>query len=270
MVDHRFALKKIQNLKEVIILCFQPTKMPYVECDPETFDDQVHLFGDEKEAQEFVKSYSEKKIPLNLLKVPQQHAPMVIGSFYSLGVNAVVFHDNGMITRLELEKVVKKPDFSKLENGKLPVSNPSLQLSTLYFLEEMYRPVEHDVKLIKELEEEMIANLVRSYFILAAKPANSEEAFDPKNPNQPKVINYIKDKDDQIFLPVFTDIGEFQKFYREKVKGMGMLVMRFQHLQKHIMSDTKAIILNPAGFHLHIVPEQLDKIIKAYPLQEEK
>ena len=36
MVDHRFALKKIQSLKEVIVLCFQPTKMPYIECDPET------------------------------------------------------------------------------------------------------------------------------------------------------------------------------------------------------------------------------------------
>lgn len=268
MVDHRFALKKIQSLKEVIVLCFQPTKMPYIECDPETYDDQVHIFGNEEEAQEFIKSYKEKKIALAAMKVLQKQAPLVLTSLYAYGVNALVFHDNHMITRLQMEQVVRKPEFEKAFNGKVPAANPSLQLSALYFLEELRRPVEHDMKQLKELEEEMVANLVRSRFILASKAANADEPFRPDDPNQAKVINYIKDKEGQIFLPVFTDVSEFQKFYREKAKGMGMLVMKFHHLQKHLQKDVKAIILNPAGFHLQIVPEQLDKIIKDYPLED--
>lgn len=269
MVDHRFTLKKIQSLKEVIILFFQPTRMPYVECDPETFDDQVHVFGVEKEAEEFVKAYRENKHPVALMKIPQKHAPMILSSFYSLGVNAIVYHDNGMKTCLQLEQVVKKPKiFEEQEKkGLLPLANPSLQLSIIYFMEEMYRNVEHDMNHARELEEEMVANLVRSKFIVASKAAKEGEAFDPKNPEQQKVINYIKDKDGQVFLPVFSDIGEFQKFYKDKAKGMGMLVMPFQNLRKHVLTDTKAIILNPAGSHLQIVPEQLDKLIKAFPLQ---
>lgn len=272
MVDHRFTLKKIQSLKDVIILCFQPTRMPYVECDPETFDDQVHVFGDDKEAEEFVKSYREKKHPVALLKVPQKHAPMFLSSYYLLGVNALVYHDNGMATRLQLEQVVKKPKVfeEQQKKGLIPLTNPSLQLSIIYFLEEMYRQVEHDMKHARELEEEMVANLVRSKFIVASKAANEGEAFDPKNPEQKKVINYIKDKEGQIFLPVFSDIGEFQKFYKEQVKGMGMLVMPFHNLRKHILEDTKAIILNPAGVHLQIVPEQMDKLIKSFPPEEKK
>lgn len=269
MIDYSFTLKKIQNLKEVIVLCFQPTRMPYVECDPETFDDQVHIFGVVKEAEEFAKSYREKQIPVALMKVSQERAPMVISGFYSLGVNAVVYHDNGLATCLQLEKLVKKPKVFEAQEktSKIPLINPELQLSVIYFMEEMYRKVEHDAKKTRELEEEMIANLVRSKFIVASRAANPEEAFDPENPEQKKVINYIKDEEGKIFLPVFSDVGEFQKFYGEKAKGMGMMVMQFQHLKKHVLDDIKAIILNPAGCHLQIVPEQLDRLIKAFPLE---
>lgn len=272
MVDHRFTLKKIQGLKEIIILCFQPTKMPYVECDPETFDDQVHLFANDKEAEEFVKEYREQHHPVALMKIPQNHAPMVISSFYSFGANAIVFHDNGTKTCLQLEEVVKKPLVfeEQKKNDKLPLINPSLQLSIIYFMEEMYRKVEHDLKLARELEEEMVANLIRSKFIVASKAANEGEKFDPKNPSQKKVINYIKDKEEQIFLPVFSDVGEFQRFYREKANGMGMLVMPFQNLKNHMLSDTKAIVLNPAGNNLRISPEQLHNLIKIHGLDEQK
>lgn len=269
MVDHTVVLKKIQSLEEIFVLCFQPTKMPYVECDPETFDDQVHLFGEAKEAEAFAKSYKEKQILVALMKVPQERAPMFISSFYSLGVNAVVYHDNGMATRVQLEKLVNKPKVfeEKEKMNEIPLVNPELQLSVIYFMEELYRKVEHDMQMMRELEEEMVANLVRSKFIVASRAANQEEAFDPANSEQKKVINYIKDEEGQIFLPVFSDVGEFQKFYGEKAKGMGMLVMQFQHLKKHVLDDTKAIILNPAGCHLQIVPEQLDKIIKAFPIE---
>lgn len=272
MVDHRFTLKKIQGLKEIIILCFQPTKMPYVECDPETFDDLVHMFSNEKEAEDFVKEYRELQHPVALMKIPQQHAPMVISSFYSFGANAVVFHDNGTKTCLQLEEVVKKPRVfeEQKKNDKLPLINPSLQLSIIYFMEEMYRKVEHDMDRIHELEEEMVANLIRSKYIVASKAANEDEKFDPKNPNQKRVINYIKDKEEQVFLPVFSDVGEFQRFYKEKANGMGMLVMPFQNLKNHVLADTKAILLNPAGNNLRIAPEQLHNLIKVHGLDETK
>lgn len=272
MVDHRFTLKKIQGLKELIVLCFQPTKMPYVECDPETYDDQVHLFAIDKEAEEFVKEYREKHHPVALMKVPQQHAPMIISSFYSFGANAVVFHDNGTTTRLQLEEVVKKPRVfeEQKKNDKLPLINPSLQLSIIYFMEEMYRNVEHDMDQVHELEEEMVANLLRAKYIVASKAANEDEKFDPKNPAQKKVINYIKDQEGQIFLPVFSDVGEFQKFYKERANGMGMLVMPFQNLKNHLVGDTRAVLLNPAGNNLRIAPEQLDKLIKTHGLEPQK
>ena len=44
-IDHKFAIKKLQKL-DGFFTAFSPlTRMPYIHCDEETFDDQVYLFS---------------------------------------------------------------------------------------------------------------------------------------------------------------------------------------------------------------------------------
>ena len=37
--------------------------MPYVACDPETFDDQVYIFATEALCKDFVQGLSQRQIP---------------------------------------------------------------------------------------------------------------------------------------------------------------------------------------------------------------
>lgn len=265
MIDNSLVIKNLQKLDEIYVIFSQYTKMPYVECDPETYDDQIHIFSSQEEVQEFAKEYTEKKILLAAKQFPKTHVPAVLSSFYALGVNAVVFHHNGTVSHLQLENLVKKPaNMDELLQKKPPVMNPTLMLSAMYFLEELCRPVEHDKAQLKELEEEVIANLVRSEYILAVTHADPNQKLDPTKKDQPKAINFLKDKDGQIFMPVFSDMSEFQKFYREKTKEVAMLVMPFRQLAKHLMPDAKGLALNPGGFNLQIGKEQLEKMMAAY------
>lgn len=39
-------------------------------------------------------------------------------------------------------KIVRKPDLSQMEPAKRPLINPTLQLSGIYFMQELRRPVE--------------------------------------------------------------------------------------------------------------------------------
>ena len=39
-VDNSFTMKKFQSMEIIYVTFSQITKLPYVECDPETFDDQ--------------------------------------------------------------------------------------------------------------------------------------------------------------------------------------------------------------------------------------
>lgn len=260
MIDHTFMIKKMQSAKELFVLFSQPTNMPYVECDEETFDDQVHIFSDETEVQAFAKKYTERKILLTAMKVPQNRMKTIYNTLYSIGVNAILFHENDKVTRLQLTDVVKMPDVNKLMQEKVPVINPPLQLSALYFLEELNRPVEHDKAHLKELEEELIANLLRGKFILPLENAKEGAKWNPKDPNQKSRIPYVKDKKDQLFLPVFSDFTEFQKFYKEKAAAMGMAILPISGLSQHLVKEAKGIMLNPAGFHLMMSREQLERI----------
>ena len=61
----------------------QITKLPYVECDPETFDDQVYMFTEEEAAKEFAKSYVEKNTPLLTVKVLRKQMPNFYMGLYA-------------------------------------------------------------------------------------------------------------------------------------------------------------------------------------------
>ena len=81
-VDNTFVIKKIQK-SECLYTVFSPlTKMPYIECDEETFDDQVYVFSTEEGVKEFVKEKNEKKIPLQPFKIPNEQIRGFLTSRY--------------------------------------------------------------------------------------------------------------------------------------------------------------------------------------------
>ena len=92
-VDNSFTMKKFQSMEIIYVTFSQITKLPYVECDPETFDDQVYMFTEEEAAKEFAKSYVEKNIPLLTVKVLRKQMPNFYMGLYAEGVNMVIFHE---------------------------------------------------------------------------------------------------------------------------------------------------------------------------------
>ena len=63
-------------------------------------------------------------------------------------------------------------------------------------------------------------------------------------------------------------VAEFQKFYKDKARTIGMVVQQFEDLSKHVVNPANGMILNPGGFHLHVTKEQLDKLTEAKNAQK--
>ena len=216
-VDNSFTMKKFQSMEIIYVTFSQITKLPYVECDPETFDDQVYMFTEEEAAKEFAKSYVEKNTPLLTVKVLRKQMPNFYMGLYAEGVNMVIFHEGDQTRRIELEQIFPKPDMEKMNKQHLPVLNPGVQLTVVYFLQELRKPNQRRddaerMQHLRELEEEMLVNLMRSKFILAIDISQVQGEFDPANPGPDVRIPYIKNQNEEIFQPLFSDIGEFQKF----------------------------------------------------------
>lgn len=249
-------IKKIQTLPEVFTIFSRAVRQPFVICDPESFNDQVWVFEEKEELEEKAKPFAEKKNPVAAIKVENKSFLSFYTTLYTLGVNSVVFYPKGAnAVELDLEEIVKKPDFSNLPEEKRPLMNPQLQLCGIYFMQEFRRgvPIEEKENIV-ELEEELAANLVKSKYLLAVQK-KEENAPDQKNVQIP----FIKNKEGDIFQPVFTDPEEFRKFNREN--KLQALLVSFDGLEKLLIPAAKGVVVNPQGFNL-IVPKENLKNLK--------
>ena len=115
--------------------------LPYVTCGEESFNDQAWFFTEEEAIKEFGKKKVEEKILLMGMRYEKKDFPRLYGLLFAIGVNTVMWNDGDEQMEIDLEKIVRKPDLSNVEPQKRPLINPTLQLSGIYFIQELRRPV---------------------------------------------------------------------------------------------------------------------------------
>ncbi len=274
-VDKTFLIKSIQKRESMIVAYCAYTNKPFVVCDPETYNDQVWIFEDEKSLQEFAKPYTEKKILLRGLKYENKDFLKFFSMLFTIGVNELVFVGEGKKDLIALEELIKKPDYSALPVQQQPVQNPELQLTGLYFMQEAKRPVPNEEKqeVLKELEEELAANLVKARYLVPIELLEGSETNEEKLKSNkyrfPILKNVKKEKEtgaeqETIVQPIFTDTIEFERFNREK--KFTALVLPFKNLNRFLVKDSKGFLLNPAGFQLNMPRELLTGLSKRFGL----
>lgn len=251
-ISKETAIKELQNRDQVFVAYSQATKLPYVVCDEETYNDQVWIFSTEEGIKEYGKKLLDDKILLMGMRYEKKDYPRLYGTFYALGVNSVVWVDGEEKMEVDLPDIAKQADMSKIEESKRPLLNPTLQLSGIYFMQELRRPVEKEERRnLRELEEELLVNLRKSEYLMAMEVS-------PDDPNKVN-IPYLKDKKEQILQPVFTDVMEFEKFSRGK--KMRVAKLPFAKLPEIMMEKAIGYVVNPMGFNLVLSKDQLTKII---------
>lgn len=212
------------------------TRMPFVYCDPESFDDEVLLFRSQETAKEASKDFLEKKIPLQLAKLENNQFLAFYSSLYSMGVNELCL-DKGSEkeTKLQLNELVRRPDDSQIPEGKVRVENPELMLTALYFMQELRKSAKPQITpQVREMEEELMAHFRKGTYIMAVQDKN--------------MVPFLKLKNGDAYQPIFTDIGEFQKFNREK--KFRTVVVPYAKLSAIVQSPAKGICINPNGVNI--------------------
>ena len=68
-MDKQQVLNQLRNAKEIYVIMSLCTKMPYVVCDKETFDDEVMIYFNEEDIRREGKRLIEEKIPVQIAKV---------------------------------------------------------------------------------------------------------------------------------------------------------------------------------------------------------
>ncbi len=273
--------KRIFGLDEAYAIRSGCTNMPYVRCSEQTVNDQVFLFEDEGQAKEFCSSCQDTAgplavIPLHTRPVPGQQGKAVsevrsfLASLPTLDVDVVFFKGREMAEGQEcyVSDILPAGFAQKLTKGGM--YNPLLQLTGIFFCQQARLPKEkQDREELQLAEEEFSANLVKSSLFLAVLPPEGQDAGEglAKVSLAKCRFPFIKNKKGNVFMPVFTDIAELQKY----AHGRRMAAMRvaFTKLHNYILKDAESCLINPAGFALPLPKKQLAPLAARFGLKME-
>lgn len=226
-------LRETTALYVVVSAC---TKLPYVVCDPETFDDEVLVFFSQEDAEARAKSLAGEKIPVSVVKLENRQLLLFYTNLYTMGVNALLVTISGKEEIIQLEDFVRRRGDETGPEGKVWVENPALQLTAIYYMQEARRQPgpEMQPKLL-ELQEEIEMHFRKGNYILAIQKEGNG-------------IPLMKMKNGDVYQAAFTDVLEFQKFNRED--KLRPVIVAADKISQVLAPEAVGVILNPMGINL--------------------
>ena len=249
---------RIPQLEQLYVIFGAGTRLPFVTCDEEDYTDQIWTFVEEGKAKHYADVRRENfQDAVAVVKVIKEQLLQFFTGLFAYGIDIVMFQEEERLTKLPLDKLVKRPDLSNIPEEKRPLLNPQMQLSGIHFMQEMHRR-ERDARRLQEYEEEMAANIVRSRFLMPHEIEGDAPLPDGSNIRIP----CVKDKKDQMFQPLFTDFQEMAKFDTER--KFRVATIEFDKIQKVLGKEVKGIVINPMSLNIILMAEKVPALIERF------
>lgn len=237
-VTKQETLVALRTPGELYVIMSGATRLPFVFCDEETFDDEIFLYYRADDAKEKAKELQGKRYASAVVKLEDKQLLAFYTSLYTMGVNCLAVN-SGTDTEISIQLsdlvIRRKPE--ELPEGKRPVENPALHLTAIYFMQEMRRQAEpQPTEELTKLQEELLAHYGKGTFVAAVREDGQ--------------VPILKQKDGSIYQPLFTDMLEFQKFARgEKMK---MAVIPAAKIPEILVGEAKGVVINPFGVNVQL------------------
>ena len=239
-MDKKEILIKLQRQDQIFMILSKCTRLPFVYCDPESYDDEIFVYFNETSAQAKVKELKEQGELVVSVAVPNKNFLPFYSGLFPMGINAIVV-DGGTEEEIciQLEELVHKPDDSKLPKGQVRIENPSLQLTGMYFMQEFRKTVRTELtEELQEMQQEMLSHFANGTYVIAMKA-------------EQKGVVLMKNPQGQSALPIFTDIQEFQKFQIANPNEKFMPgIVKADKVGALLPPDASTVVLNPLGMNV--------------------
>ncbi|MGN0351432.1 MAG: SseB family protein, partial [Roseburia sp.] len=197
------------------------------------------------------------KKPCQNVRVEKDMLLKFFSELFLYGVNSIRAVSEEDIFNIQLDEIVRRPD-TNTPDGKKLLENPQLQLSMLYYMQELRRGLEKiNVDEYRDMEEEMIINIMRAKYILPVK----EEEEDGKKSAK---LMYIKLKNGQSFVPILTDGMEFARF-RGKQVDLQARIIDFENMSKMKLPDeVSGFLINPPTANVPVFKKHIEKWLSGF------
>ena len=218
----RETLQSLRTPGELYVIMSGATKLPFVVCNPETFDDEILLYHREEDAKNKAKELTEAHYT----------------SLYLMGVNGLSVNvGTDQEKRVQLKDLVVRQNMKEAGEGKMIVENPEMHLTAIYLMQELRHQTGGEVTdQIKELQEELLAHYQKGTFLISVQEDGQ--------------IPVLKQKDGSMYQPIFTDILEFRRFAGDK--KLKMLAIPSAKIPEALIPDARGVVINPLGVNVQL------------------
>lgn len=241
MGNQKEMLGKLRNVEAIFVPMSDCTRMPFVVCNQETYDDEVYVFFNEEGAKKECGKIAAQQNPMHLLKIEHKFLLSFYASLMPMGVNAIVI-DKGTEGEMviQLSDLINRKDNGTDAQGRPIVENQELTLTALYFMQKLRAKKDLQVtEELKELQEEMLAHYSRGRYIVAFQENHG--------------VAILKQKDGKVLQPLFTDVQEFLKFQNiQKDTKFRTAVIEAQKIPEVLAKEAAGVVVNPFSINLQL------------------
>ena len=229
----RETLQSLRTPGELYVIMSGATKLPFVVCNPETFDDEILLYHREEDAKNKAKELTEAHYLAGVAKLVDDQLLAFYTSLYLMGVNGLSVNvGTDQEKRVQLKDLVVRQNMKEAGEGKMIVENPEMHLTAIYLMQELRHQTGGEVTdQIKELQEELLAHYQKGTFLISVQEDGQ--------------IPVLKQKDGSMYQPIFTDILEFRRFAGDK--KLKMLAIPSAKIPEALIPDARGVVINPLG-----------------------
>ena len=260
-VNYSFIVKRLFQMDHLYAMLSGVTHHPFAVCTEDTFEDQLFLFAEKDLIDAKGKELADRKYQVRALDIPKTNnarRKFFVDAHY-MGFTQVLFVDASGEQILPLKAIVDvEADLKKLPKNKRPMMNQALQMTSLYFVQEMSRPIPREQNpAIPDLMDELEHNLETAQLIAAGIAIP-----DPKDPKQSKVgLMNIQDKEGKKYIPVFSDALEFSSFPQPEKNKFRGFPTTLKHMRSSLDGEVNTLVLNPGSIQLRITKPLVDRIL---------
>lgn len=242
-MERKEVLLSIPKTEKFYMVHSDFTRLPFIYCDDESFDDATYLFETKEKAEKKQSELLETKQKTTVVEMDQENLLKTFTQLIVAGVNAIKYNYKDDDYMIQLNEIVKVSDFSELPPEQRPLENRTLQLTMTYFCQEIRANLDNpNTPVIKDLEEEMMVNMLKSKFYIPVREAQED--------GKPQVqMLMLKINEGASMIPIFTDNIEFNKMPNDE--SVKRIIMDTKNLVNFaIPTGCDGFLINPMGVSL--------------------
>ncbi|WP_275372573.1 SseB family protein [Clostridium tertium] len=264
-------IEKIKSLDCIYIASNNRTRYPLIDIDA------ASIFTKEEYAKNTVERLKERfNLDLQVYKFNNDDYGTLGESLYVLGIKNLLINEGYYKVTIPVESIFESPDFTKLPEINVPLTNPYLQLNLILFnqyLADYNKGTDEDKKILDFLYKRILNIIYESKFLLPVTVKNEDgkdASLDESGPNGETTLkknmhftleSIVNEENNTSWIPAFTDWIEFRKRYGTNSDRKGMIVT----IEDLILAagSMEGVVINCNGTAFTIGKEVKDAFVKA-------